>query len=210
MKMRQLEINTGELLRKLRLQFFEGILIVVPVVVATLIVIWIFSTIDNILQPIIKRIAGEAIIGAGFGLTALLIYLAGVIASTDTGQRIIRSGESFLTRIPVYNLFYGGIKQVVLSFSEPRQTGFLQVVLVDFPRKGTRAIGFVTREYEGDGGKKMLNVFVPTAPNPTSGFLEMLPEEEITRTSISVDDAIKMVVSAGKMTSPGAMKQILS
>lgn len=208
--MKNLEIDTVELFRKLRAQFVEGLLVVVPVVVATLIVIWMFSTIDNILQPIIKRMAGEEVIGAGFGLTLVIVYLAGVIASSATGQRLIHNVESFLTRIPVYNIFYAGIKQILTSFSEPGQSGFMQVVLVEFPRQGMKAIGFVTKIFVDSSGEKIFNVFIPTAPNPTSGFLQIMREEEITRTSISIDDALKMVVSAGKMTSPGATRQISS
>ena len=97
-------------------------------------------------------------------------------------------------------VIYTGIRQIVESFSAPNKTGFMQVVLIEFPHKGMRAIGFVTNEMKDASGQKLINVLIPTAPNPTSGFLQIVKESDIIRTTISVDDALKMVVSAGRMT----------
>lgn len=85
------------------------------------------------------------------------------------------------------------------SFSASNQTGFMQVVLVEFPRKGMQAIGFVTNESYDRSGEKLLNVFIPTAPNPMTGFLEIMKEQEVTRTSMSVENAFRMIISAGKV-----------
>jgi uncharacterized membrane protein len=93
----------------------------------------------------------------------------------------------------------------VESFSAPDKTGFMQVVLVEFPRKGIRAIGFITNEITDETGEKLLSVLIPTAPNPTTGFLQIVREEDIIRTKLSVDEAVKMVVSAGRMT-PGEIQ----
>jgi uncharacterized membrane protein len=111
---------------------------------------------------------------------------------------LIRFGESVLRRIPVVRPLYTGMKQILESFSSPGTTGFMQVVLVEYPRKGMQAIGFITNELTDSSGQKLVNVFIPTAPNPTTGFLQIVKEEEITRTRLSVDDAIKMVVSVGR------------
>lgn len=193
-------VSLGWLGKKLRTQFATGILVVVPIGVTILIFIWIFVTLDNILQPVIRSIWGRTVPGVGFGVTIVLIYLAGVIASNIVGRRVIHYGESLLAKVPVARQLYTGIKQILEGFSKPGKTGFMQVVLVEFPKEGMRAIGFITNESYGKSGERLLNVFIPTSPNPTSGFLEIMTEDKIIRTNISVDDALKMVVSAGRVS----------
>jgi len=193
-------VSWGWLGKKLRTQFGTGILIVVPIGVTILILVWIFITLDNILQPIIRSIWGRTVPGVGFGVTIVLIYLAGVIASNIIGRRVIHYGESLLVKVPVVRQLYAGIKQILEGFSKPGKTGFMQVVLVEFPKEGMRAIGFITNESYSKSGERLLNVFIPTSPNPTSGFLEIVTEDKIIRTNISVDDALKMVVSAGRVS----------
>jgi uncharacterized membrane protein len=186
--------------KRLRAQFMAGILVVVPAGATILILIWVFTTIDNILQPIVRAIAGHSIPGVGFGVTVVLIYITGVIARNVIGNRLIKYGDSIMTRVPLFRSLYMGIRQILESFSAPNKTGFMHVVLVEFPRKGIRALAFVTNEITDSNGKKMLSILIPTSPNPTSGFLQIVREEDIVRTNISVEDALKMVVSAGRMT----------
>ena len=189
--------------RKARGHFFAGILITVPLGLTVWVFVQIFNWIDGPIQErIIEPIFDREIAGVGFAATLLLVYVAGVVASNVFGRRLIRYVESLLARIPVAGYFYGGIRQILQSFSAPDKTGFMQVVLVEFPRKGTRTIGFITNEVSDQSGKKLLNVFIPTSPNPTSGFLQILDEDQIIRTDMSVDDALKMVVSGGRMSSP--------
>jgi len=88
----------------------------------------------------------------------------------------------------------------MVSFTTSGETKFLQVVLVEFPKKGMRVLGFVTSESRLESGEKLLTVFIPTSPNPTSGYLEIVRENDIIRTNISIDDALKMVLSAGKVS----------
>ena len=194
--------------KKLRAQFVAGILVVVPVAASILILIWLFNSIDHILQPIVRTIYGENIPGVGFGATVVLIYLAGVLARNVVGKKLIKYGDSLLARVPVFRMLYMGIKQILESFSAPNKTGFMQVVLVEFPRKGIQAIAFITNEMTDANGEKLISVLVPTAPNPTSGFLQIVKEGDIIRTGISVDDALKMVVSAGRMTPAEVSRKI--
>ena len=186
--------------KKLRAQFITGILIVVPIGAAILILRWLFLAIDNILQPVAESILGYTIPGLGLGITVVLIYLAGVVATNIIGRRLIRYGESLLARVPLFRYLYTGIKQILQSVATPGEGGFLQVVLVEFPKKGMRAIGFVTSESRVESGEKLLSVFIPTSPNPTSGYLEIVKENDIIKTNISIDDALKMVLSAGKVS----------
>lgn len=193
-------VSWGWLGKKLRAQFATGILVVVPIGVTILIFVWIFVVLDNILQPVIRSIWGRTVPGVGFGVTIVIIYLAGVIASNIVGRRVIHYGESLLAKVPAARQLYAGIKQILEGFSKPGKTGFMQVVLVEFPKEGMRAIGFITNESYDKSGERLLNVFIPTSPNPTSGFLEIVTEDKVIRTNISVDDALKMVVSAGRVS----------
>ena len=193
-------VSWGWLGKKLRAQFATGILVVVPIGVTILIFVWIFVVLDNILQPVIRSIWGRTVPGVGFGVTIVIIYLAGVIASNIVGRRVIHYGESLLAKVPAARQLYAGIKQILEGFSKPGKTGFMQVVLIEFPKEGMRAIGFITNESYDKSGERLLNVFIPTSPNPTSGFLEIVTEDKVIRTNISVDDALKMVVSAGRVS----------
>jgi len=188
------------LIRRLRTQFLTGIIVVIPIGITILILVWVFTSVDNILEPLIKLIFGRPIPGVGFGITLILIYLIGLAASNFLGKGLIQYGESLLSRVPVVWQLYSSIKQILESFRDARSSGFMRVVLVEFPRKGMRTIGFITNESTDSSGRKLLNIFIPTAPNPTSGFLQIAREEEVIRTDIPVDDALKMVVSAGKVS----------
>jgi len=186
--------------KKLRAQFITGILIIVPIGAAILILRWLFLTIDNILQPVAESLLGYTIPGLGVGILVVLIYLAGLVATNVIGRRLIGYGEALLARVPLFRYLYTGIKQILQNFASPREGGFLQVVLVEFPKKGMRAIGFVTSESRVESGEKLFSVFIPTSPNPTSGYLEIVRENDIIKTDISIDDALKMVLSAGKVS----------
>ena len=191
------------LLRTLRKHFLAGILVVVPIGVVILILVWFFSTIDSLLQPIIKAIFGQEITGLGFAISLVLIYLAGVLASNIVGRRLIRFGESILARVPVLKQLYSGSKQVVagLSGTGLNKAAFREVVLVEFPRDGMKTIAFVTNEVKNKSGQKLLMIYIPTAPIPTSGYFEMVTEDKVIRSNITVDEAMQMVISSG-MVSP--------
>jgi uncharacterized membrane protein len=193
-------ISVGLVGRKLRAQFGAGILVVVPIVIAILILVWLFNYIDDIAQPVTQSLLGRTIPGLGFGIMVLLIYLTGLVATSIIGRRLIHYGETLLARVPMFRYIYTGIKQIMEAFAAPGGRGFVQVVLVEFPKQGMRAIGFVTSESPVESGERLLNVFIPTAPNPTSGYLEIVRESDVIRTDISIDDALKMVLSGGKIS----------
>ena len=186
--------------RKLRGHFLAGILIIVPIGITIWILVWLFTNVDNILQPIIKGIFGHPIPGVGFGVMIVLIYLAGVIASNVGGKRLIQYAESLLVKVPVVRPLYNTIKQIMNGFSTPSKTGFLQTVLVEFPRKDIWTIGFITNECLAKSGEPQLNIFIPTAPNPTGGFLQIVREGEVIRTDIPTNIALQMIISAGKVS----------
>ena len=160
-----------------------------------------FVKIDGLLQPAISWAFGRTFPGLGFGITIAVILAAGFIVSNVNGRKIITFSESLLYRLPVVRQLYQGTKQIIDSFTPAAAGGrFLQVVLVEFPRAGMKTLAFVTNEAQDDSGKVYLNILIPTAPNPTSGFLQIVSEDDVIRTDISVDDALKMIMSAGKVS----------
>ncbi|MDZ4247489.1 MAG: DUF502 domain-containing protein [Dehalococcoidia bacterium] len=192
----------------MRRHFLAGLLVAVPLGATALILKWMFNTMDNILQPFIRLVWGRSFAGLGIALTIVLIYLLGIMASNVGGKRIIHFGESLVGKVPMIRELYSSIQQILKSFSRSGQTAFLQTVLMEFPRKGMWTLGFITREFCTESGEKRLNIFVPTAPNPMSGFLEITSEEEVIRTDIPVNEALKMIVSAGKVSPPELSRRL--
>ncbi len=185
--------------KKLGSLFLAGLLVLVPIGLIILVLVWLFNWIDGILRPIILNIWGIYYTGIGFGVIIILIFIVGLIVSNFLGKKILAGIETyFFHKIPVIGYFYKAIKQVLESLSKTSKNGYLRVVFIEFPRKGIKSIGFVTNEKINPSGEKELHVFVPTSPNPTTGFLEIVREEEIVPTDLSVEEAIKLVISAGK------------
>ncbi|AKG53901.1 transporter [Dehalogenimonas sp. WBC-2] len=187
------------LVRNIRRNFITGLLVTVPAALVIIALLWFFTTIDSILQPIISLFSGEPITGLGFVITIILIYMAGILASNIVGKRLIQFAEAIVGRLPVLRQIYNAAKQAMSSLSGAGRTkaAFREVVLIEFPRKGIQAIAFITNEIQDADGQKLIAIYVPTAPVPTSGYFALVKEEEIIRTHISVDTAMKMVISSG-------------
>jgi uncharacterized membrane protein len=201
--------RVGWIMRKIRAHFVAGLIVVVPVAASVLILIWVFNGIDNILQPIINKIAGHDIRGVGFGVTIVLIYLVGVVTRNFIGKRLEKYGNSVMMKVPVFRGLYSGIRQIMQTVAAPdKASGFMQVVLVEFPRKEMWTLGFVTKEMTAANGEKLVNVLIPTSPTPWSGFFQILKEKDVIRTEISIEDAVKMFVSGG-MTTPPDFQEII-
>jgi uncharacterized membrane protein len=186
----------------MRNQFLIGLVVAVPLVVTYLVLAWLFNTVDNILQPVILMIAGKSLPGAGLVATLILIFLIGLVSSNVFGKQLIRYGENMLNRIPLVRTLYSLIKQVMENFSVSGKNSLLQVVLVEYPRKGIMSLAFITCETCDKSGKKLLSLLIPMAPNPLSGFVIVVPEEEVVRTGMKLDDAIRMMISCGAILPP--------
>ena len=142
----------------------------------------------------------------GLVVTLLIVLTVGWFTTNFFGKKLFELGELLIEKIPFVRRIYKGSKQVVSSIAEADTSTFRKVVLIEFPRRGLLAIGFVTGESRGEvqriTRKNMLNVFVPTMPNPTSGFLIFSPPEELTEVSMTIEEGIKYVVSGGIVTPP--------
>ena len=192
---------------KLRSYLFTGILITAPVVITLWIVLSLVNLFDGLITPLIpirfnpNQYLPYEIPGIGLIVLISFLIIIGFLTANFFGRWIIRRTEIILQNIPLIKVFYNTIKQILETVLKNNSTAFRKVVLVEYPRKGLWIIGFTTGESSGSIKKKirekLINVFIPTTPNPTSGFLILVPEKDLKYLDIRVDDAIKTVVSAG-------------
>ncbi|MEE8418641.1 MAG: DUF502 domain-containing protein, partial [Dehalococcoidales bacterium] len=169
---------------------------------------WTFNKIDAILEPLISTVWVNPPPGLGFAIIMVLIMLTGFAASNVIGKKLLHYIELGIPFMPVFRWFYTGIKQIVESFTAPSGLSQMKPVLTEFPRKGMKVIGFITNELTQEPNKKIYSVFIPTSPNPTSGYLQIVDEGEITPIDISVDSALKMIISAGRVVPEELLKNL--
>jgi uncharacterized membrane protein len=207
--------KTNSILVRLRADFFAGLALVLPGVVSIAIVIWLFRNVAgltaNLLLPLPDTWTHPRLANGQVGeiywywncvsllVTIGLICLVGRYGRYYLGRKTLEWMDRFLMSLPLVNKIYGTVKQVNESFSS-NKSSFKQVVLVTFPHARSRTIGFVTGEQKGLDAENLISVFVPTTPNPTSGFLLLVPESEIIKLDISVADGIKFLISLGAIS----------
>jgi uncharacterized membrane protein len=126
-----------------------------------------------------------------------LLYLVGTVGQLFIGRQLIAIGERVLLRIPLVRTIYSATKQVMQAVSLPDRAAFKSVVLLEFPRPGFMALGFLTGHVQDAQGRRYCKVFIPTAPNPTTGFFEMVPAEEVKETTMTIEEGFKMIISGG-------------
>jgi uncharacterized membrane protein len=195
--------------RRIRNVFITGLLITLPIALTYFILQFLFKNLDA-LSPVFTKVLidlgapipeGYRIPALGLVITLLIVLAVGWFTTNFFGKRLILLGENIVGKIPFVRRIYKGSKQVVQSIAHADTRAFRKVVLIEFPRRGMLAIGFVTGEARGEVQENtcddVLNVFVPTMPNPTSGFLVFAPPEELTEIDMSIEDGVKYVVSGG-------------
>ena len=197
-----------------RANFWAGLVIVLPAVISLAVLRWLFGTVANITDTLLIFVPAEFTHHdhgngpmywywslAALLLAAAMISIVGLLARYYFGQKVIEWVDTTLMSIPLLNKIYSATKQVNDAFSATNKTAFRTVVLVEFPRAGVFSIGFITGDPQEQvrvkTGQKLACVFVPLTPNPTSGFLLMVPEEALIKLDMSVPDAIKYVISLG-------------
>jgi uncharacterized membrane protein len=187
--------------KKIRQLFLRGLFSLLPAVATIYLAYYLFRLLDNFLGTYITLFLGRPLPGAGLVVSLILIFITGFLVSNVIGEKLFNWGENLLQKIPLIPRIYFGIKQIVDAFSLQGKQLFNKVVLVEYPRKGSYAIGFVTGECKGEvQGKteaRLINVFIPTTPNPTSGMLILVPDEEITYLDMTVEEGLKLIISAG-------------
>lgn len=191
----------------LRASFLTGLVVIAPIGV-TLWLIWtVIGWIDGWVLPLVPQAwRPEHYIGLnlrGFGVLIFLIFtvVTGWLAKGLIGRSLIRWGEGVVDRMPIVRTVYGGLKQIAETILSQGDAKFDRACMVEYPRRGMWGIGFVSGTAKGEiaerTGQKILAVFLPTTPNPTSGFLLYVPESEVIILDMSVEDAAKLIISAG-------------
>lgn len=193
--------------RHLRAKMIAGVLALIPLVATFLILRLVFNAIDGTVQPLVKQAFGREIVGVGIGITVVAVYLMGLLVANFLGRAFIRWGESLILRIPIARWIYTFAKSIVDALSQTGKTPS-RVVLVEWPRAGAYALGFLTSSVVDGDGKTYHNVLIPNTPTPQAGLLAIVPEEEVIFTDMTLDEAIKMVVSSGVITPGDLMKQV--
>lgn len=191
--------------------FITGLVIWIPLVITA----WVLSLIVGAADRTLLLLPGQLrphnwlgidIPGAGIVLTLLVILLTGLLATNLIGQRLVRWWENFLARIPVVNSIYNGVKQVSETLLSPSGVAFRQTLLVRYPHRDSWTIAFLTGEPGGDVVNHLdgeyVSVYVPTTPNPTSGFFLMFRKEQVIELDMDVDEALKYIISMGVVAPP--------
>lgn len=193
-----------------------GLLVTIPAGLTYMILSFVITRVDRAMAPVTRGIFGPQglqlmeesnIPGMGFLLLALFVIGVGLFGTNFIGKKIVALGENLLHKIPVVRVIYTSIKKVVDTLSLTETASFQKMVLITYPREPLKTLGIVCCNTPGsitdESGEKMLNVFVPTSPNPTTGFLFMVPERDAVPMEMSVEEGLKMIISFG-MTSPEA------
>jgi uncharacterized membrane protein len=184
-----------------RRKFLTGLLILLPILVTGWILYHFFNSIDSIIDPLIERYPFLDFPGIGFVSVILIIFLVGVFGGNLLGRKLLGFLEIIVSRIPLISRMYIAVKQISEVFLRKQKTVFKKAVLVQYPREGTFAIGFVTSTTHFADRKNeeqvFVNVFLPTTPNPTSGFFLLVPVNEVIYLECTVEEALKMVISGG-------------
>ncbi len=195
--------------KKLKQIFLTGLAVIIPAGLTLYILFFLIDIMDGLLKIMPAKYHPDALFGVhipGLGIivTVALIFICGLVTTSYLGHKIVQSGEDIVDRIPFVRNIYQAIKRISDSMIIDRRTSFKTVVMVEFPRKGLYTIGFVTGvpgwEIQKKTGKDCSSVFLPTTPNPTSGYLIIVPDDEIVALDISVEEALTYIISVGIVT----------
>ena len=181
-------------------------LLLLPVIITYLLLRLLFDAIDGLVQPVIEAAFGRRIPGLGSVILVILVYVTGLVGAFFLGKRLIRLGQNALLRMPVIGPVYSTAKQLIDSFSGSTGTGFKRVVIIEYPRASVWTIGFLTSLTSDESGKPMALVYMPTAPMPNSGWVAILPAQDVYDTDMSVSEAMKLVLSGGIVAPPQIRK----
>ncbi len=206
------EAHSRSLGARFRGYFLAGILVTAPISITLYLTYMFFTAVDSRVAKILPHQWYDALYGEttfpGIGIVVAVVFfiVVGWFATNILGRFFIRISEYFVDRMPVVRTIYSAIKQIFETIMASQSQAFREVVMLEYPRKGVWSIGFVTGRTKGEvqshTEEDTINVFVPTTPNPTSGYLLFVPKKELRYLSMSVEEGVKLVVSAGIITPP--------
>lgn len=181
--------------------FLSGILIIIPVVITLLVIKAIFNFLDQLLLPYLMPQLGYWVPGIGIIITIIGIYLIGILVTNFVGRKFISIGEKIVLKIPIAKSIYGSVKQILETFSFKSEDSGKKVVMVEYPKKNIWSIGLVNGEISHPDTKaKLYSILIIAAINPTSGFFILVPQTKVVHLNISVEEAMKWIVSGGIVT----------
>ena len=193
--------------RRLRRYFVVGLIVIAPVGLTVAVLAWVFRSLDDILGVPLRRALGFSVPGLGLVLLVLFVLLVGWIVHQAAGRQVLHWWNRALAKFPLTGRIYNAVSQIIQSVVGSRRQLFLRAVLVPYPTDGIWAVAFVTNEAAPEMSKTVgepcVNVFVPTTPNPTSGFMLVVPRSRLLEVDASVEEAMKLVVSAGAVSLSG-------
>jgi uncharacterized membrane protein len=195
---------------RLRAYFFAGVLVTAPVAITFYLAWVIITVIDDLVEGLVptdfQPYLPFGVPGIGVLLIVLALILVGWFAAGFLGRLVVNTQDRILARMPLVRSVYGAVKQILETVLAQTSTAFREVVLLEYPRRGIWAIGFITGYTEGEVQNltedECVNIFLPTTPNPTSGFLLFVPRKDLIKLDMSIEEGIKMVVSGGIVTPP--------
>ncbi len=186
----------------LKTRFLSGVLVIVPIFIAVAIIKFVAESIDNFIKPLVVRLLGQdyGFPYIGLAVTLMLIMLAGIFTTNVFGQKIYGLWEKLLLRIPLFRTIYSASKQLIEGMTVPEKKTFEKVVMVEYPRKGAFALGFLANRIRvhGSGGEyELWSIFIPSTPTPFSGMAILFPAEEPEVLDMTIEQGIKFFVSGG-------------
>ncbi len=193
----------GYIKSSIKRYFLAGILVIVPLIITYVVLKFFLTSIDGILSPLVAKYLGYEIPGLGVVITIIIIFGAGVLTRGVFGRGAVKMWERFLTTLPLVKTIYGASKQLLASVAEPRESTFQRVVIIPYPRLGVYCFAFAASEVTldiHDLGSDYVAVFIPSTPTPFTGFVVMVKKAEVYPTNISVEQAVKFIVSGGVVT----------
>jgi uncharacterized membrane protein len=200
--------QTGKFGSKLKNYFFTGIIVTAPLTITIYmsynLLIWVNEVTSNIIpqQWKIGDFVPYAVPGLGLLLLIMAMVIIGMLTTGYIGRFFVRIWEGIIKKMPIVSSIYSLVKQIVETFLSQKSRSFSQVVLVEYPRKGLWTLAFVSKESTGGKidaktGERTVSIFIPTTPNPTSGFLIFVPENDVIKLDLSVEECLKYVISCG-------------
>jgi len=183
-------------MQTIRSKLFAGLATLLPLYLTFIVIRFLFESLEKISGPILKKF-GLDIPGLGIILTINLIYVLGLIVTNFLGRKIFDIGESIVKRVPIVSMIYTTLKQITDTFTKGTTDAFDGVVYIQYPRQGLWTMAFISGESKNKDGIPYFHLFVPTTPNPTSGFFLMIPQADSISTGMTVEEGLKTIISGG-------------
>jgi uncharacterized membrane protein len=179
-----------------RSKLFAGVATLLPLYLTFFVIKFLFVTLEEMSDPLLKRFNLE-IPGLGIILTVVLIYILGFLVTNFLGRKIFNLGERIVKKVPIVNIIYTTLKQITDTITKGSTDAFEGAVYIQYPRQGLWTMAFISGESKTKDGVPYYHLFVPTTPNPTSGFFLMIPQADTVATGMSVEDGLKTIISGG-------------